>query len=58
MAIISDEEIDAGAQALRQRQQGGKQLIPWDRLTNTTKRKWRGHAECVLTAAASVRKEA
>lgn len=55
MAIVPDEEIDAGAQALRGRLQSGKRLNDWETLPNSTKRKWRDHAACVLTAALSAR---
>jgi hypothetical protein len=52
---VSENEIDAGAQALRNRMQGGKKLNEWSVLSNGSKRKWRDHAACVLTAAASAR---
>lgn len=52
---VPAEEIDAGAQALRSRQQGGKRLTPWDALPKSAKRKWLDRAACVLTAAASAR---
>lgn len=55
MADVPAEEIDAGAQALRQRMQGGKKLNSWSSLPNSAKRKWLDHAACVLTAAASAR---
>jgi hypothetical protein len=51
---VPDYQIDAGAQALRSRMQSGR-LTDWDRLPNSTKRKWRLHAACVLTAAASAK---
>mgnify|MGYP001596778522 CR=1 FL=1 len=50
-----ENEIDAGAQALRDRQQSGKRLNDWSTLPNSAKRKWRDHAACVLSAAASAR---
>src|SRR5271156_4737398 len=43
--------IDLGAEALRQRMQGGKQIRPWGTLTNSSKRKWRDYARVVLCAA-------
>ena len=43
--------IDAGAEALRQRMQGGKLLTEWDRLPNATKKKWREYARIVCEAA-------
>jgi hypothetical protein len=43
--------IDAGAEALRQRMQGGKLLTEWDRLPNATKNKWREYARIVCEAA-------
>ncbi len=49
--VMTEKEIDAGAEALRQRMQGGKRLNDWDALPNSTKRKWREHAVCVLAAA-------
>ncbi len=55
MSSVPDEEIDAGAQALRSRLQSGKRLNDWKTLPSSTKRKWRDHASCVLSAAASVR---
>lgn len=52
---VSEEEIDAGAKALRARQMSGKKLNDWATLPSSTKRKWRDHAACVLTAALSAR---
>lgn len=52
---VANYEIDAGAQALRQRMQGGRTLRAWDDLPNGDKRKWREHAACVLTAAYAAR---
>jgi hypothetical protein len=49
--IPSDAQIDAGAEALRQRLQGGKKLKPWPQLPNSVKRKWRDYAAVVLCAA-------
>ncbi len=53
---VTDHEIEAGAEALRQRQQSGKRLTPWPNLPTATKAKWRAHAACVLTAALSARR--
>lgn len=55
LTYVSEEEIDAGAQALRNRLQAGKRLNEWHTLPNSTKRKWRDYAACVLTAAVSAR---
>lgn len=52
---VSQAEIDAGAQALRQRQTSGRITRSWNELPNSDKRKWRDHAACVLTAALSAR---
>lgn len=49
---VTDDMIDRGAHALRNRQQGGKNLTPWDQLPNATKKKWREHVRPVLMAAA------
>ena len=53
--VVTEQEIDAGAQALRNRMQDGKRLNEWHTLPKSTKQKWREHAACVLTAAASAR---
>lgn len=45
-------QIDAGADALRQRQMASRITRPWTDLPNSDKRKWREHAEAVLRAAA------
>lgn len=45
-------QIDAGAEALRQRLQGGKTLRPWPQIPNSSKKKWREYATVVLAAAA------
>lgn len=59
MAIaVTVHEIDAGAQALRERMQSRKKLNDWHSLPKSTKRKWLEHAACVLTAAASARAQA
>jgi len=51
MDEITDAMIDAGAQALRERQQGGKVLNPWSVVTKRNKEKWWGYAHAVLIAA-------
>lgn len=51
------EEIDAGAEALRQHDQGGKKLRPWAELPNSAKRKWRDRASIVFSAAATLPNE-
>ncbi|RWR30528.1 hypothetical protein D2T29_12720 [Sinirhodobacter populi] len=48
---ITDTMIEAGAQALRERQQAGRITREWGQLPNSDKRKWREHAEAVLRAA-------
>lgn len=48
--MITQSQIDAGAEALRQREQGGRVLRKWDALPNGDK-KWREKAEIVLRAA-------
>lgn len=55
---VPENEIDAGAQALRSRQMAGRILTPWNSLPNSAKRKWLDHAACVLTAACSAREVA
>lgn len=45
-------QIDAGAEALRQRLQAGKTLRPWPQIPNSSKKKWREYATVVLAAAA------
>lgn len=45
------KEIDAGAEALRQHEQGGRILRPWDVLPNSDKKKWRVKSQLVLRAA-------
>lgn len=46
------EQIDAGAAALRQHEQGGRILRPWESLPNCDKKKWQKKAQIVLRAAA------
>ena len=48
---VSEEEIEAGARALRDRQMVGRITRSWQSLPRSDKRKWRDHAACVLTAA-------
>ena len=59
MTELTDREIDAGAEALRQHEQGsgpsGRVLRGWDDLPNYDKRKWRVKAELVLRAAIGVK---
>ncbi len=51
MSEFSDRKIDAGAEALRQLEQGGRILRSWDDLPNSDKKKWRNKSKAVLTAA-------
>lgn len=44
------EQIEAGADALRKSEQGGRLLRKWDDLPNGTKAKWRNKAKLVLDA--------
>lgn len=44
-------QIDAGAEALRQHEQGGRILRPWADLPNSDKKKWRLKAQLVLRSA-------
>lgn len=53
--LVPENEIDAGAQALRQRQTSGRIMRSWSQLPPSDKRKWRDYAACVLTAALSAR---
>jgi hypothetical protein len=48
---ITPEMIDAGARALRERQQGHKRLNDWPLVPNAQKKPWREHAEAVIRAA-------
>jgi hypothetical protein len=45
------DEIDRGAEALRDRLQGGKRLTKWSELPTSRKKKWLDYARCVLNAA-------
>ena len=47
----TQDEIDRGAEALRQLEQGGRLLRPWDQLPNSDRKKWRTKAEAVIRAA-------
>lgn len=49
--VITEDEIDAGAQALRDRQMAGRITRPWEKVPKSERRKWRDHA-CVVLAAA------
>ena len=44
-------EIDRGAEALRDRMQGGKKLTDWEKLPSSRKKKWIEYATVVLNAA-------
>lgn len=47
----TDPEIDRGAEALRQLEQGGRLLRSWNSLRPSEKRKWLDKAGAVLRAA-------
>jgi hypothetical protein len=51
MDMTEDEDvlakIDAMAEELRQRLQGGKQLTPWQKTPNYAKKKWLEHARAL-----------
>jgi hypothetical protein len=49
--IFIRPNVDAAADALRQRLQGGKMLKAWELLPNATKNKWREYAQIVIDAA-------
>jgi hypothetical protein len=55
MADYTEDEIDAGARALRERMQAGRITRPWAELPKWDKRKWRAHAAVVLCAALRAR---
>lgn len=57
MRLPTEDEIDAGADALRQHDQGGKKLRLWDDLPNSAKRKWRERVSVVFLAAINVPNE-
>lgn len=48
-----ERQVDAGAKWLRETQQAGKRLVPWEDLPNSTKKKWREYARGVVNAALS-----
>lgn len=50
----TNTQIDAGADALRQHEQGGSISRAWGDLPNTAKKKWQMKALIVLLAAAKV----
>jgi hypothetical protein len=45
------DEIDRGAEALRDLMQGGKKLTDWEKLPPSRKKKWIACATVVLNAA-------
>ena len=49
--MITEEMIENGAAALRERQMAGRITRQWDELPKSDKRKWLTHAEAVLRAA-------
>lgn len=49
---ISSAQLDAGAEALRQHEQGGRLLRAWETLPNSDKKKWRIKASVVYEAIA------
>jgi hypothetical protein len=51
MSDPTEDQIDAGAKALRELQQAGKRLNEWSTLPNSTKKKWREYSSVVLKAA-------
>jgi hypothetical protein len=53
-AMNDREKIEAGAGALRQHMQGGKQLAPWLLVPIGRKKKWRECARIVLVAAKAI----
>lgn len=48
---IMERMVDAGAEALRQRLQGGKRLVEWASLPPSRKSKWIDYACIVMQAA-------
>lgn len=46
----SQKDIDCGAEALRQHEQGGRVLRSWGNLPNSDRKKWREKVELVLRA--------
>lgn len=51
---ITQEQIDAGADALRQKEQGGNISRAWGQLPNSDKKKWREKSATVIEAAFGV----
>ena len=47
----TDQEIDRGGEALRNKEQGGRLLRSWNGLQPSEKRKWLDRAKTVLQAA-------
>lgn len=58
MAEATQEMIEAGAKYLRETQQAGKRLTPWDATPKATKKKWLVLSEGVLCAALTAQKDA
>lgn len=50
MTVWSQKDIDRGAEALRQHEQGGRLLRGWSDLPNNDRKKWREKSELVLRA--------
>lgn len=53
--MVTEDQIDAGAEVLRNIQQGKRITTPWRNLSKSAKQKWREYAAAVLNAAATVR---
>lgn len=51
---VTQEQTDAGADALRQKEQGGNISRTWDQLPNGDKKKWREKSYAVIEAAFGV----
>ena len=47
-------QVDAGAEALRQVEQGGRLIRQWSHLPNADKQRWRSKASAVLRAAETI----
>jgi len=45
-----ERQVDAAAKYLRETQQSGKRLTPWESTPNATKKKWLALAEGTLKA--------
>ena len=50
-AVVGERAIDAAAKYLRETNQAGKRLTPWEETPKSTKRKWLALAEGALRAA-------